>query len=175
MGKAYLLAGEPRTGKTTAITKLIDAVGKEGCGGFYTEEIRVEGLRTGFRLVTLHGGRDLLAHIDLAGSPRHGRYGLNLACLETLAAPAIHEAIKERTIIVIDEIGPIEAYSDRFREAVIAALDSSLPILGTIALHPHPWIDALKHHPNVEIYHLTPHNRDHMVDDLMRYISPRMG
>src|SRR6266480_1708557 len=134
MGKAYLLTGKPHIGKTTAIIKIIDALGPNHCGGFYTQEIQVKGTRTGFRLKTLHGEHGILAHIDIPGPPRHGRYGVNLADLEALAIPAIHEAIEKRALIVIDEIGAMEAYSEQFRQTVIAALNNPQPILGTIAL-----------------------------------------
>ena len=53
--KAYLLTGEPRVGKTTALKKIIAALGFERCGGFYTAEVCALGERCGFRLITLDG------------------------------------------------------------------------------------------------------------------------
>ena len=35
-----LLTALPRTGKSTAIKKIVNMLGKDNCGGFYTEEIR---------------------------------------------------------------------------------------------------------------------------------------
>jgi len=35
-----LLTAPPRTGKSTAIRKIVNMLGREKCGGFYTEEIR---------------------------------------------------------------------------------------------------------------------------------------
>jgi nucleoside-triphosphatase len=63
MNNLYLVTGEPQAGKTTLTRKVMSAMGKEACGGFYTEEIRVQGARTGSKLVTLDGQSSLLAHI----------------------------------------------------------------------------------------------------------------
>jgi len=51
MKQVYLLTGKPGTGKTSLIKQAV--AGMRGkAGGFYTEEIRSEGVRQGFRLVT---------------------------------------------------------------------------------------------------------------------------
>ena len=50
-----LLTALPRTGKSTAIKKIVNMLGKDNCGGFYTEEIRDDGERVGFRICTLSG------------------------------------------------------------------------------------------------------------------------
>ena len=52
MKSVYLLTGMPGTGKTSLIKQAVAAIhGK--AGGFYTEEIRPQGIRQGFRIVTL--------------------------------------------------------------------------------------------------------------------------
>ena len=40
-----LLTALPRTGKSTAIKKIVNMLGNDNCGGFYTEEIREDGER----------------------------------------------------------------------------------------------------------------------------------
>jgi nucleoside-triphosphatase len=51
MKQVYLLTGKPGTGKTSLIKQAVAGMGSKA-GGFYTEEIRSEGVRLGFRLVT---------------------------------------------------------------------------------------------------------------------------
>ena len=60
MPRVYLLTGKPGTGKTSLI-KQVAADLKDRAGGFYTEEIRSQGFRLGFRLVTLDGQEAILA------------------------------------------------------------------------------------------------------------------
>ncbi|MCH4891315.1 hypothetical protein EZV73_27340 [Acidaminobacter sp. JC074] len=48
-------------GKSTAIRKIVDLLGRENCTGFFTEEIKVAGKREGFKIVTLDGREGILA------------------------------------------------------------------------------------------------------------------
>lgn len=72
MGDILLISGRPGVGKTTLIRRLADALGNRA-GGFYTEEIRESGDRTGFRLVTLRGRSAIFAHVDRGADVRPGR------------------------------------------------------------------------------------------------------
>jgi nucleoside-triphosphatase THEP1 len=55
-----LLTGRPGIGKTTVIKKIVSLLGSN-TGGFYTREIRQQGKRTGFEIVTLDGLTETLA------------------------------------------------------------------------------------------------------------------
>ena len=50
MQRVYLLTGRPGTGKTSIIKQAVAGM-KGKAGGFYTEEIRSQGVRQGFRLI----------------------------------------------------------------------------------------------------------------------------
>jgi nucleoside-triphosphatase len=100
---------------------------------------------------------------------RHGRYGVDLACLEKIGVPAITEAVVQKRLVIIDELGPIEGYSEAFRHAVLAALDSPVPVIGTIALKPHPWLDRIKQHARVKTSVLTVDNREALSQDFLRF------
>ncbi|QBD81104.1 AAA family ATPase [Ktedonosporobacter rubrisoli] len=177
MKQAYMLTGKPRVGKTNLIRAIIVKLGKERCGGFYTEEIRDERFlgseaRRGFRLVTLDGKEGILAHVDFSSELRLGRYGLNLACLEAIGVPALTRAWAADKLLVIDEIGLIQAYSDLFRHAIIKLLADAHPFLSTIAIEPHPWLDNLKQHHGVELYKLTPENYQATLIQLSSQLRP---
>ena len=175
MSKAYLLTGPPRIGKTTMIKKIMDVVGRERCGGFYTEEIHIQETRVGFRLVTLDGKHGILAHVNAASPLRVGRYGVNLDCLESIGIPAVYTAMATRDLIVLDEIGPMELYSDRFKSALMDVLNGPRPLLATIALKSRPWLDAMKQHKRVELYTLTLDNRNTLVDTVTHILHAELN
>jgi nucleoside-triphosphatase len=50
-----LITGAPGIGKTTVIRRAAEGLKLEGLRGFYTEEIREDGERRGFRLVSFDG------------------------------------------------------------------------------------------------------------------------
>src|SRR5258708_29642672 len=170
MKKAYLLTGEPRIGKSSMIKHIIDALGGEHCGGFYTEEIheeeRFQDKRVGFRLVTLEGREGILAHVNSESPLRMGRYGVNVDCLDAVGMPALYRAMEAKKLIVLDEIGPMQACSDDFKRTVTSILENAHLLLGTISLDSHPWLDTMKRHKNVVLYELTLDNSESIMNKL---------
>jgi nucleoside-triphosphatase len=167
MSSAFLLTGEPGIGKTTALKKIIDAIGLEQCGGFYTEELRAQRVRTGFQIVTLNGQVGVIADMDSSSSIRVGKYRVNLQDLEAVGVAAIYKAIEDKHFIVIDEIGPMQLYSEKFKQAVIDALNSLCPLVGTVVLRPYPWVNELRQNKKVNLFELTADNRESMVQKLL--------
>jgi nucleoside-triphosphatase len=170
MKKAYLLSGEPGSGKTTIIKEVLAKVGKSA-GGFYTEEIRSQGIRQGFQIVTLDGKNATLSHIGVISRHRVGKYGVDTSSMDTVAIPAVREAIRSCDIVVIDEIGKMELFSTYFRDAVTEALESDKRVLGTIMLAPHPWADGIKRRAEVEIIRVTKANRSEVVDQVLLWLD----
>lgn len=172
MAKNILLSGVPGIGKTTIIVKLSRMLGRKAVG-FYTSEIRVGGQRVGFSIRSLGGFEDILAHVDFRSRYRVGRYGVEPKGLEK-AIEEIERAIEvgEGRYILMDEIGKMELFSDRFRELVIRALDSPLPVVATIFFKSHPFCDLIKARGDIRLIEVTKNNRDELPQmlymDLMR-------
>jgi nucleoside-triphosphatase len=160
-----LLTGRPGCGKTTLIKRVVNNLPR-GTGGFYTEEIRDDSMRTGFKIVTLNGEEVVFAHVDFKSPDRVGKYGLDLSTLERIGVGAIRKAIRAQRLVVIDEIGPMEIRSSIFREAVNEALDSKLPVLATIFARPLPFTNAIKSRSDVTLIDIRPDNRERLVSEL---------
>jgi nucleoside-triphosphatase len=170
MGKTILLTGRPRVGKTTIIKEVVKRLPGRA-GGFYTEEIKECGQRQGFRIVTLDGQEGILAHVNVRSRHRVSRYGVDVADLERVGVTAIQHAIVASDYIVIDEIGKMELFSTAFKEAVLAAVESDKWVLGTIMLGSHPWADAIKSRPQVNLVKITKANRDTAVQIVLDSLS----
>lgn len=171
MDNIFLLTGKPRVGKTTALKKIIDEVGAENCSGFYTEEIRDENDRTGFKCVTFDGKEAVIADVGSKSEIRIGRYGMEIAEFEKLAIPALKESLLNQKITIIDEIGPMQMLSPQFRDIVWHVLKKSEIVLGTICYDSHPYIDEIKMEYQQSIYTLTPDNRNHITSLVIQKIS----
>jgi nucleoside-triphosphatase len=172
MKTVYLLTGRPGTGKTSLIRLAVAGLG-DRVGGFYTEEIRSQGVRLGFRLVTLDGQEAVLSHVDIKGSHRVGKYGVDIGALERVGVAALREAIAQRDIVVIDEIGKMELFSSEFKDAVREAIASAKRVLGTIMLKPHPWADEIKNLPQVKLVELTRTNYYRVQEDIRKWLEER--
>jgi nucleoside-triphosphatase len=170
MANVYLLTGSPGTGKTTAIRQAI-ARSEAEAGGFYTEEIRSGGTRQGFRIVTLDGQDAVLAHVDSHSRYRVSKYGVDIQNLDNVGVAAVNQAIEISDLIVIDEIGKMELFSTRFREAALKAIDSGKKVLGTIMLSPNPFADEIKRHPEVKVVQLTRANNDEVLREILGWLK----
>jgi nucleoside-triphosphatase len=161
MGRTLLLVGRPGVGKTTLIRAVADGLGDQA-GGFYTEEILGPGGRKGFRLVTLDGRQAVMAHVTLRGGgrPTVGRYGVDAAAIERVGVAALRRAMAAGRIVVMDEIGKMELFCGPFKEAVLQAVGGPHTVLATVMAKPHPWVDALKALPYVEVWEVTVASRD---------------
>lgn len=173
-----LLTGQPGVGKSTAIKQIVSLLG-DRAGGFYTQEVRAGGRRTGFKIVTVDGQMDYLATKDPAITfsrdvPFRG-YKINLEAIETIAVPSLYRALEQDQVIIIDEIGPMEFISERFRQAVLEILDSEAVGVGTIVQRPNAFADQVKAHHRVEVRPVSIGNRDQMArqiyTELVRYLS----
>jgi nucleoside-triphosphatase len=172
MGRAFLLTGRPGVGKTTVIQTVAAQLGTRA-GGFYTQEMREQGQRTGFRLVTLDGASGILASVNISSPCRVGRYGVHLRDLEQVGVEALRRAVErpELTAVVIDEIGKMELCSPAFREAVLAALDSPKAVLATVMARSHPWVDAIKARPMVTLVEVTLANRQVLPERILHWLQ----
>ena len=174
MKQGYLLTGRPGAGKTSLIKQAIAGM-KGQAGGFYTEEIRSQGVRQGFRLVTLDGQSAILAHVDIRSPYRVSKYGVDTDSLDRVGVSALRRAAEECDLVVIDEIGKMELFSVNFREAVIQIIDSGQRVLGTIMLTPNLWADAIKSRPQVNLVMVTRDNHQEILEKLRHWLKTMNG
>lgn len=133
--RILLLTGNPGVGKTTVLTKTVDALKAEGytVGGMISREARENGTRVGFEIHDLNSGRrGWLAHVNQKSGPQIGRYHVNIEDLNGIGAQAIFTAVENCDVIAIDEIGPMELFSEKFKEATRKALESSKLVMAIV-------------------------------------------
>ena len=114
MQSNILISGRPGIGKSTVIQKIIESLGSERAGGFWSGEIRQAGRRVGFSINTLYGLNGILAHVDFTTGPRVGKYRVNVSDIDNIAVPSMISAREAGKIIIIDEIASMELFSTKF-------------------------------------------------------------
>jgi nucleoside-triphosphatase len=160
-----LLTGPPGVGKTTIVRRVIALLPGLRTAGFYTEEVRGRGGRTGFRVVTLDGRSARLASIGEDGGPRVGRYRVHVGDFEALAVPDIEPSL-DVDLVVVDEIGKMECLSAAFVAAARRALTAPVPLLGTVARTGGGLIAEAKVAPGVSVLAVSAANRDRLPAEL---------
>jgi len=165
-----LITGVPGVGKTTLITRLCDALKESTVAGFFTIEIREEGMRKGFKLIGLDGREALLSHVEIRSRFRVGKYGVDVRGFEEFL-DAIDLEGSSAAIIVIDEIGKMECYSAKFRQLIGCLQDSRKIVIATIAIKGDGFISQIKQRPDAQLFEMTSGNRDSLVSDVMGQVE----
>ncbi len=163
-----MVTGVPGIGKTTLVRRVAARLEGLRVAGFTTEEIREKGGRLGFRIVPI-GGRDpIMAHVDFPGPARVGRYGVDVAAIDAVAATslALHPDVD---LYVVDEIGKMECFSERFVASMRALLRSDRRVLATIARRGGGLIAEVKRHPDAELWEVTARSRDLLPERILAW------
>lgn len=165
---SLLLTGRPGVGKTTVLREAARKLAPLHLVGFYTEEIRADRERLGFRLVTFAGEHAIIAHIRLP-PPRVSKYGVDVAMIDRFAAGLGHGPGRS-AVHLIDEIGKMECLSEAFVDAMRRLLDNRRPLVATVAQRGGGFIDEVKHRRDVELWQVTPTTRDALPDRIVAWV-----
>ncbi len=166
--KNIFLTGAPSSGKTTVIKRVLENLAFPA-NGFYTEEERIAGKRVGFLMRTLDGKRGYLAHQDIRSQFHIRRYGVSVENINTIAVPSIFPVSGH--VIILDEIGKMECFSEVFKQAALKALDSPNIVIGTVTLGGDAFILAVKGRDDLEIREVTVDNRESLPAVILGKIS----
>ena len=158
MTRHILLTGLPGVGKTTVIKQLAHSLATHQPDGFFTQEIRENGIRKGFELVTLDGRCQLLSHVNIPGSHRVGRYGVDLTGFEKLLE-TLDLRHSPSQLVILDEIGKMECLSPRFIQEVEALLDSTKMLIATVGLKGGGFPGTVRSRPDCQVVTVTLSNR----------------
>lgn len=168
--KNILITGLPGVGKTTLIKNIVEVLKDLRPVGFYTAEIREEGVRKGFELISLDGRKGLLSHTDIQSPHRVGKYKVDVKGFEDFLSslPILKPSTR---LIVIDEIGKMECYSDPFKNLLKEILDSERWVIATIALKGSGMIEEIKKRKDVKLFEITQRNRNSLLADILNEVE----
>jgi len=170
----YALTGPPGCGKTTAVLKIKNILERSNVkiDGMYTEEIRVSGRRVGFKVVRIATNESgVMAHVDFRSPYRVGRYRVDLTALDSIGVSGILNGLGSAEVVIIDEVGPMELYSNSFINSVRKVLSSDISAVLTVHYRvSHPVVTEVKKAASNRLIILNENIRDKVPYDISRQI-----
>nr|XP_027218058.1 cancer-related nucleoside-triphosphatase homolog isoform X2 [Penaeus vannamei] len=174
-------------GKTTLVQKLVNNLKDAGvpCNGFYTQEVRQGGKRIGFDVVTLDGKNGILSRVKTQDGNRRecrvGQYVVDVPAFESLVLPLLRTQASTPQVLVLDEIGKMEMFSQGFVTSVqriLAQPDST--VLTTIPIpkgKPIPLVEQIRSNKNVFLVNLSKSNRDDesLKEEIVKTLMSSLG
>lgn len=128
------VTGMPGSGKSTLVMSVAEKLGVK-YAGLVTPDIRKGKRRTGFKMVDLQSGKEIvMASVDFKGKGI-GRYGVDIEGIDKMVEN-LKKTIEnpEVKLIVIDEIGPMEMLSGVFRDFVQKVMESEKDVLAVVQM-----------------------------------------
>ncbi len=164
-----LITGNRNVGKTTVVDKIQKIIGIEPTGfktrPFFDDHDRLAGFimtqptksqNIGFSKEHIIGYTD---GVNWEACPdTFEDYGVNL----------LEDAIRRKdSFILMDELGFFESDAKRFQSIVMSCLDQTeIKVLAVVKNTQTDFLDAVRNHPNAELYHVNLDNRDSLPEKL---------
>lgn len=168
--KHILLCGDRGAGKSTLIQRFLEA-NTRPVYGFYTQRLAPDA--TGFHPIYLHAADDPLrayTRENQVGACDSKTHTVFLEVFNGLGARCVRRA-RQGGLVVMDELGFLEAEADAFTQAVLQALDADIPVIAAVkARYDVPFLNDVRAHPNATVYPVDTENRNARYAELLPVI-----
>ena len=100
-----------------------------------------------------------------------GKYGVDVAGFEESVVPILDVERVAAELFIIDEIGKMECFSEKFVAVVRRLFASEKSVLATVAQKGSGLVYEVKNYPNTEIFNLTRAGRDKTISEILQILS----
>lgn len=162
--KNIFLTGEKYTGKSTLIQNVLNKLGLS-VGGYVTKRVIKDNKRI-YTVKSLHDNSEsyLIANVDAIDYSRE----VFKDSFDIGVVSILEKSLKDRDIIILDELGFFENDSEKFKRKVYELLNSNKIILGTIKDYDCEFLNDIRKRDDILLFKVTKENREEILNKLVK-------
>ena len=169
-----LIVGDRGVGKSTLIRRVLKNLNRTVFGFETKKEEQLEDPIRGCPIYIYDAGK---AHFqtpeNLIGYHKERDIPAITAAFDRYA-PRLLELVPKNAVVELDEIGFLEAKSDAFCQAVLHLLEGKNPVIAAVKNREHPFLDAVRNHPNARCFYITAENRDALYEEVLAFMKQQL-
>ena len=169
-----LIVGDRGVGKSTLIHRVLQELNRPVFGFETKKEEQSEDPIRGCPIYIYDAGK---AHFqtpnNLIGYHKEQDIPAITAAFDRYA-PSLTETVPKNAVVELDEIGFLEAKSDAFCQAVLHLLECKNPVIAAVKNREHPFLDAVRNHPNARCFYITAENRDALYEEVLAFMKQQL-
>ena len=166
-----LIVGDRCVGKSTLIRRVLQELNRPVFGFETKKEEQLEDPIRGCPIYIYDAGKPhCRAQENLIGYHKEQDMAAITAAFDRYA-PSLMGPVADDAVVELDEIGFLEAKSDAFCQAVLHLLEGKNPVIAAVKNREHPFLDAVRNHPNARCFFITAENRDALYEEVLAFLK----
>ena len=169
-----LIVGDRGVGKSTLIRRVLQELNRPVFGFETKKEEQLEDPIRGCPIYIYDAGKPhCRAQENLIGYHKEQDMAAITAAFDRYA-PSLMGPVADDAVVELDEIGFLEAKSQAFCQAVLHLLEGKNPVIAAVKNREHPFLDAVRNHPNARCFFITAENRDALYEEVLAFMKQQL-
>lgn len=170
-----LIVGPRGVGKSTLIRRVLEQLNLPLTGFETKKETALEDEKLGSPVYIYEVGKPRVQTPEnLVGYCKHHRMAQMPAGFDTFARK-LSGPVPEGHLVLMDELGFLEAQSPVFCSRVLALLDGDAPVIAAVKDKDFPFLQAVRSHPNCRCFFITPENREELAREVLAFLKGQVS
>ena len=166
-----LIVGDRGVGKSTLIRRVLQELNRPVFGFETKKEEQLEDSIRGCPIYIYDAGKPHIRTLEnLIGYHKEPDVAAITAAFNRYAS-RLMQPVPEGALVELDEIGFLEAKSDAFCQAVLHLLEGKNPVIAAVKNREHPFLEAVRNHPNARCFYITAENRDSLYEEVLAFMK----
>lgn len=169
-----LIVGERGVGKSTLINRVLEACSRPVYGFETKKEDSLADELRGSPVYIYEAWRERSrTEENLVGYCNNHRFDASPEVFDRFSSK-LRRPVQKGGVVLLDELGFMEAQAEQFCAAVFALLDGDVPVIAAVKNKNIPFLEAVRSHPKAKCFYITAENRDELYPRVLEFMREQI-